>query len=48
MIPQYIFVDGKFDKIVWNKVAREAEVINLNKEERVENEINQDDDKKAS
>jgi len=29
MTPRYVFKDGKFDKIVWEKQEQEAEILNF-------------------
>ena len=36
MTPRYVFKDGKFDKIVWEKEEQEAEILNFNEDNQTQ------------
>jgi hypothetical protein len=47
MTPRYVFKNGKFDRIVWEKVETEAEILQFQEEPEVVVELSEDE-KQAS
>ena len=46
MTPRYVFKDGKFDKIVWEKEEQEAEILNFKEDKKAQD--SNEDEKQAS
>jgi hypothetical protein len=46
MTPRYVFKDGKFDKIVWEKEEQEAEILNFKEDKKTQD--SNEDEKQAS